>query len=96
MVNDLTQRSIETNHTFQGKEADTVYFVVGTDQNSDGAANWPCSKPNLINVPVTRAKKSFISLGIMIVYLKNKNYKSIAENADGIIRSNSNMSTFHI
>ncbi len=96
MVNDLTQRSIETNHTFQGKEADTVYFVVGTDQNSDGAANWSCSKPNLINVAVTRAKKEFYIVGDYDRLSKKQNYKSIAENVDQVIRPNTNRSTFHV
>ncbi|MGQ3385552.1 AAA domain-containing protein [Bacillus velezensis] len=96
MVNDWTRSSIGTIHTFQGKEADTVYFVVGTDQNSDGAANWSCSKPNLINVAVTRAKKEFYIVGDYDRLSKKQNYKSIAENVDGIIRSDRNMNTFHV
>ncbi|MCY8972169.1 AAA domain-containing protein [Bacillus atrophaeus] len=96
MVNDWTRSSIGTIHTFQGKEADIVYFVVGTDQNSDGAANWSCSKPNLINVAVTRAKKEFYIVGDYHRLSKKQYYKSIAENVDGIIRSNTNISTFHI
>src|SRR5699024_1210705 len=53
-----SQTSIGTVHTFQGKEANVVYFVTGTDKSTDGAANWSCMKPNLINVAVTRAKKT--------------------------------------
>lgn len=56
-------RSIGTVHTFQGKEADIVYFVTGTDSDTDGAANWSCAKPNLLNVAVTRAKKEFYVIG---------------------------------
>src|SRR5699024_12116950 len=41
--------SIGTVHTFQGKEAKTVYFVTGTDESTDGAANWSCMKPNILN-----------------------------------------------
>ncbi len=96
IVNDLTRSSIGTTHTFQGKEADTVYFVVGTDQNSDGAANWSCSKPNLINVAVTRAKKEFYIVGDYDRLSKKQNYKSIAENVDQVIRPNTNRSTFHV
>ncbi|CAF1831240.1 DEAD/DEAH box helicase [Bacillus subtilis] len=96
IVNDWTRSSIGTTHTFQGKEADTVYFVVGTDQNSDGAANWSCSKPNLINVAVTRAKKEFYIVGDYDRLSKKQNYKSIAENVDQVIRPNTNRSTFHV
>ncbi|QTD40807.1 ATP-binding protein [Sporosarcina sp. Te-1] len=56
-------RSIGTVHTFQGKEADIVYFVTGTDTQTDGAANWSCIKPNLLNVAATRAKKEFYVVG---------------------------------
>src|SRR5699024_2512506 len=42
-----SQTSIGTVHTFQGKEANVVYFVTGTDKSTDGAANWSCMKPNL-------------------------------------------------
>lgn len=55
--------NIGTVHTFQGKEADIVYFVIGTDKDSDGAANWAFQKPNLLNVAVTRAKKQLIVIG---------------------------------
>ncbi|MBA8764346.1 DEAD/DEAH box helicase [Staphylococcus coagulans] len=55
--------SIGTVHTFQGKEADKVYFVTGTDDTQNTAIQWSCQKPNLINVAVTRAKKEFIVVG---------------------------------
>ncbi|MCM2675870.1 DEAD/DEAH box helicase [Alkalicoccobacillus plakortidis] len=54
---------VGTVHTFQGKEADTVIFVIGTDRNKLGAANWIVQKPNLINVAITRAKKNLIVVG---------------------------------
>ncbi|MCG7338849.1 DNA2/NAM7 family helicase [Staphylococcus sp. ACRSN] len=56
-------KSIGTVHTFQGKEAQKAYFVVGTDNTQDGAVNWSCEKPNLLNVAVTRAKKEFYVIG---------------------------------
>lgn len=43
-------RSIGTVHTFQGKEADVVIFVLGLDQSKVGAAHWVSQKPNLLNV----------------------------------------------
>ncbi|NGY80216.1 hypothetical protein F6Y02_38740 (plasmid) [Bacillus megaterium] len=44
-LNKWIENSIGTVHTFQGKEADVVYFVVGTDQQSDSAADWSCKSP---------------------------------------------------
>ncbi|PHK50110.1 DEAD/DEAH box helicase [Staphylococcus edaphicus] len=62
-INNWVNKSIGTVHTFQGKEAHKVYFVVGTDNTQDGAVNWSCEKPNLLNVAVTRAKKEFYVIG---------------------------------
>ena len=84
VVNDWLKNSVGTVHTFQGKEADIVYFVTGTDENSDGAANWSCSKPNLINVAVTRAKKEFYVIGDYKRFSKKSYYVSIVENIDEI------------
>ncbi|MDA7025098.1 hypothetical protein PJ311_00575 [Bacillus sp. CLL-7-23] len=38
ILNDWLKNSVGRVHTFQGKEADIVYLVTGTDEN--GAANW--------------------------------------------------------
>lgn len=73
-------KSIGTVHTFQGREADIVYFVAGTDEKSDSAANWSCSKPNLINVAVTRAKEEFYMVGDYKRLSKKEYYKTIAGN----------------
>ncbi|NBJ68933.1 MULTISPECIES: DEAD/DEAH box helicase [Clostridia] len=73
-------KSIGTVHTFQGREADIVYFVAGTDEKSDSAADWSCSKPNLINVAVTRAKKEFYMIGDYNRLSKKEYYKTIAGN----------------
>lgn len=72
---------VGTVHTFQGKEADIVYFVVGTDANSEGAANWSCSKPNLINVAATRAKKEFHVIGDYQRLADKPYYSTIAKYA---------------
>lgn len=73
-----TTRSIGTVHTFQGKEADIVYFVTGTDIDTDGAANWSCMKPNLLNVAVTRAKKAFYVVGDVDRF-KEKQYYNVIQ-----------------
>jgi superfamily I DNA and/or RNA helicase len=54
---------IGTIHTFQGKEADVVFLVLGTDPPAVGSRQWAGSKPNLLNVAVTRARKAVYVIG---------------------------------
>jgi hypothetical protein len=54
---------IGTVHTFQGKEEDSVIMVLGTDARTQGAARWAASKPNILNVALTRAKRRFYMVG---------------------------------
>ncbi|MBG0918326.1 ATP-binding protein [Exiguobacterium sp. SRB7LM] len=75
------KQSVGTVHTFQGKEADIVYFVVGTDKNTKSSAEWSCKQPNLINVAVTRAKKEFHIIGDYSLLSPMKNYATIAKHA---------------
>lgn len=49
-----------------------------------------------MNVAVTRAKKEFYIVGDYHRLCKKQYYKSIAENVDGIISSNTNRNTFLI
>ncbi|MCM3543656.1 DEAD/DEAH box helicase [Priestia megaterium] len=74
--------SVGTVHTFQGKEADIVYFVVGTDKQSDTAADWSCSKPNLLNVAVSRAKLEFYLVGDFKRLSAKRNYKEFAKHLE--------------
>lgn len=60
--------NVGTVHTFQGKEAQIVYFVLGADANSKGAAKWAVSDPNMMNVAATRAKKEFYVIGDKELY----------------------------
>ena len=55
--------NVGTVHTFQGKEAPVVFFVLGADQQSSGAARWAVSEPNMMNVAATRAKEAFYIIG---------------------------------
>lgn len=61
----IDKKNIGTVHTFQGKEADIVYLVLGTDKNEKNAARWAVgnSNPNIMNVAATRAKKEFYIVG---------------------------------
>ncbi|MBP2657043.1 MAG: hypothetical protein H6Q69_75 [Firmicutes bacterium] len=59
-----TNEHIGTVHTFQGKEADTVVFVLGAPlDSSSGARRWAGGSPNLLNVAVTRAKRRLYVIG---------------------------------
>ena len=62
------RRRIGTVHTFQGKEADTVVLVLGCDESTFGAALWAGSKPNLLNVAVSRARNQIYVLGDLSIW----------------------------
>lgn len=62
------QQCIGTVHTFQGKENDIVIFVLGCDKDNNGGASWAASKPNLLNVALTRAKKNIFVIGDLTVW----------------------------
>jgi superfamily I DNA and/or RNA helicase len=52
-----------TIHTFQGKEADIVFLVLGSDPNRPGSRRWASEKANMLNVALTRAKRRFYVIG---------------------------------
>ena len=61
--------NVGTVHTFQGKEAPIVFFVLGTDKQSSGAARWAVTEANILNVAATRAKEEFYIIGDRKLYL---------------------------
>lgn len=79
IIDEWVDRSIGTVHTFQGKEADIVYLVTGTDESTDAAANWSCAKANLLNVATTRAKKEFYLVGDYERFKEKPYYNIIVE-----------------
>ncbi|MCU1788551.1 helicase [Pectobacterium polaris] len=78
-INDWKSKCIGTVHTFQGKENDIVIFVLGCDENSDGGAKWAASKPNLLNVALTRAKKHIFVIGNPSVWHGLRWFKDVAK-----------------
>ncbi|MET0550748.1 MAG: AAA domain-containing protein [Xanthomonas sp.] len=62
-LSDWLRASVGTVHTFQGKEQDTVLMVLGADRQHLGSAVWASSKPNLLNVALTRAKRRCYLIG---------------------------------
>ena len=57
------KNNLGTVHTFQGKENTIVILVLGCDEHNSGGARWAASKPNLLNVALTRAKKHIYVVG---------------------------------
>jgi hypothetical protein len=57
------EERIGTIHTFQGKEEEHVFIVLGADSTQSGSIAWACNKPNLLNVALTRAKATVSVVG---------------------------------
>ena len=68
--------NIGTVHTFQGKEADEVIFLLGCDDNNKRAVKWVNS--NLVNVAVTRAKYRVCIIGDQKLWTENNKYLKTA------------------
>ncbi|UFJ41080.1 AAA domain-containing protein [Brevibacillus humidisoli] len=83
-IDDWVEKSCGTVHTFQGKEANEVIFVLGCDDKSGArAAQWAGKKPNILNVAVTRAKYRLAIIGDSKLWTKVPNfdvaYKKLCE-----------------
>lgn len=71
--------SCGTVHKFQGKEADIVFLVLGSDPKSAGARNWASQKPNILNVALTRAKKRLYVIGNKKIWGQCNYYSEMAK-----------------
>ena len=68
---------VGTVHTFQGREEDTVIMLLGVDAQTEGAAAWASSKPNILNVALTRAKRRFYLVGDRQLWGKQRYFQEV-------------------
>lgn len=76
-VNDWLDTHIGTVHTFQGKQAEGVILCLGLDSTKERAAQWAASKPNLLNVALTRAKLRFVAVGDGQIWLGKPYFREL-------------------
>lgn len=70
-----------TIHTMQGKEADVVILVLGgnADPQRPGARGWVVSKPNMLNVAVTRVKRRLYVIGDRTDWEKRRYFNQVMD-----------------
>jgi hypothetical protein len=86
---DKSNKMSGTVHTFQGKEADNVIFLLGGDPTRPGViSSFAGAKPNLVNVAVTRAKRRLYVVG-------DHHYWTGTGDLHGIFRSMAEQLPFH-
>lgn len=67
-----------TIHTAQGKQADIVILVLGSAPDKPGARRWASSKPNLLNVVVSRAKRRLYVIANRRVWANCRYFQDLA------------------
>lgn len=72
-------KHLGTVHTFQGKENDIIILVLGCDTTRQGGAEWASSKPNLLNVALTRAKNHIFVIGDRSVWSNKAGFDLLAQ-----------------
>lgn len=73
---------VGTVHAMQGKEADVVILVLGSDPRRDGARRWAVEQPNLLNVAVSRARRRLYVIGDHDQWKSLRNIRILANNLD--------------
>lgn len=74
-IKEGTEKCIGTVHTFQGKEADQVIFLLGCDKNAISAVKWV--NTNMVNVAVTRAKYRLYVIGDYLVWKESEVFRKV-------------------
>jgi hypothetical protein len=70
---------IGTVHTFQGREAEAVIFLLGApNDNQNGARGWAGYPPNIVNVAVTRAKRRLYVVGNRHLWQTHGAFKTLS------------------
>ncbi len=67
-----------TIHTAQGKQADIVVLVLGSDPGKPGARRWAAERPNLLNVAVSRAKRRLYVIGNRRLWSPERHFEILA------------------
>lgn len=68
-----------TIHTAQGREADVVILVLGSEPARDGARDWAASRPNLLNVAVSRARRRLYVIGDREAWMRHRYFDVLAD-----------------
>jgi hypothetical protein len=69
---------VGTIHTFQGREAEAVFLVLGApDASQTGARNWAGHPPNLANVAVSRAKEVLYVVGNRELWRMHGSFRAV-------------------
>ena len=80
IVDTWARNGIGTVHTFQGKEADEVLFLLGCDHMAVGSVNWVDS--HIVNVAVTRAKYRLCVIGDYRVWKESEIFRKVKKHLD--------------
>lgn len=68
-----------TVHTFQGREANVVFLVLGSAPGAagKGSRDWVADTPNILNVALTRAKNRVYVIGSRSDWRKHPNFRTL-------------------